>query len=62
MYHITLQEVTGKTHFQESINVNDIDRYMLDRYDASLYSDGVYIPNPPQNQQERLFVEIDMTE
>ena len=62
MYTIVLRDAMGKTYFQERTDTNDIDRHMKGQYDADLYIDGVYIPNAPQNSQERLFVSIDMTE
>ena len=63
MYHITLGEIGGKTHFQESADCADIDRYMKEKYDADLFCDGVYIPNDTAGENgERLYVEIDMTE
>ena len=62
MYTIVLRDIMGETYFQERTDTNDIDRHMKEKYDADLYIDGVYIPNAPQNSQERLFVSIDMTE
>ena len=62
MYSITLEEVTGKAHLQAKTDTNDIDRHMKEVYDADLFCDGVYIPNAPANQGERLFVSVDMTE
>ena len=63
MYKIVLLDCMGKSYFQENVNVNDIDRYMLSKYNASLFSHNgnqiCYIPE--ESSQERLWVTVGMT-